>query len=104
VSERRVGPEAAGRTVQVAAGDRLLVALPEIPGTGYTWQAEELPPGAAVLDERYEQPPDAGIGATALHVFVIDPGEGGPLRLRQGPPWLGEEGVVERFEVTVERA
>lgn len=103
MSERSLGSGDAGRTVQVAAGDRLVVALPEIPGTGYTWQAEELPPGAAVLEERYDQAPDAGIGASALHVFVIDPGDGGRLRLRQGPPWMGEEGVVERFEVSVER-
>lgn len=101
MSQRRLGPEDAGRTVEVAAGDQLVVALPEIPGTGYTWQVEALPEGADLLEEHYEQPPDTGIGASAVHVFVIEPGEGGALRLRQGQPWMGEEGVLDRYEVAV---
>jgi inhibitor of cysteine peptidase len=101
VSEVRLGPEDAGRTVTVAAGDRLVLELPENPGTGYTWQVEALPAGAAVREERYEQPSGAGIGGASQHVFVLDPGTGGPVRLRHGRPWLGEEGVSDRYELTV---
>ena len=101
MSEHRLDPADAGRTVSVAAGDRVVVALPEIGGTGYTWQVESLPPGASVLDERYEQPPGDGIGGTAQHVFVIEPGDGGELRLRQLRPWEGDAGVIERFAANV---
>jgi predicted secreted protein len=103
VSDIRIGTEDAGRTVEVAAGDRVVIALPEIGGTGYTWQVEELPSGAQLVDERYEHR-SAGIGGMSQHVFVIEPGEGGQLRLKQGRPWLDEEGVIDRYAVTVSRA
>src|SRR4029079_15648048 len=77
MSEARLGPEDAGRTVTVAAGDPVVLALPETPGTGYTWEVEEIPPGARVLEERYERPADAGIGAQSQHVFVVAAGCGG---------------------------
>ena len=99
MSEVRLGPEDAGRTVTVAVGDRLVVALPEIAGTGYTWQVEELPGGARVVEERYEQPSSSGIGGQARRIFVLEPADGGAVRLRRARPWLGEEGVTERYEV-----
>lgn len=101
MSEHRLDPQDAGRTVEVAAGDRVDVALPEIAGTGYTWEVEALPPGGRVVDERYEHAAGTGIGGGSLHVLAIDPGEGGTLRLRHGQPWMGETGVLERFEVTL---
>jgi predicted secreted protein len=103
VSDIRIGTENAGRTVEVAAGDRVVIALPEIGGTGYTWQVEELPSGGKLVDEHYEQT-STGIGGMSQHVFVIEPGEGGRLRLKQGRPWLDEEGVIDRYDVTVNRA
>jgi predicted secreted protein len=101
VSTPRLGPEDAGRTVEVAVGVPVAVALPETGGTGYTWQVEELPDGAKVIAERYDHEPGAGIGATSLHVFEIDPGPGGQLRFVQLRPWEGEAGVLERYEVDV---
>jgi predicted secreted protein len=99
VSEHRIGPEDAGRTVEVAAGDRVRLALPETGGTGYTWEVEALPDGGRLVEEHYEHAAGSGIGGASLHVFVFEPGAGGPLRLRQLRPWLGEAGVVERYEV-----
>ena len=100
MSEVRLGPEHAGRTITVAAGDRVVLALPETAGTGYTWQVESLPTDARVLEERYEQPEGAGIGGQSQHVLVLDVASGGPVRLRHGRPWLGEEGILDRYEVT----
>ena len=100
MSELSLGPQDAGRTVTLAAGDHLVLELPEIPGTGYTWQMETLPEGARIVDERYEQPTGAGIGGQTRHIFVVDPASGGAVRLRQGRPWLGDEGVSDSFEVT----
>lgn len=101
MSEHRLGPQDAGRTVQVAAGAVVVVALPETAGTGYTWEVEALPEGGRVADERYEHEPEAGIGGASLHVFEIEPGAGGPLRLRHLRPWLGDAGVLERYEAEV---
>jgi predicted secreted protein len=100
VTEQRLGPQDAGRTIEVAAGDRLVVALPAKSGSGYVWQVEELPKGAEVLDEHYERAA-TGIGGANTQVFVLTPGEGGTLRLRHTRPWLGENGVLERYEVTI---
>jgi predicted secreted protein len=99
VSDVSLGPDDAGRTVTLAAGDPLVVELPEIPGTGYTWQVDALPDGAQLVDERYDQA-SAGIGGQTRHVFVIAPGSGGAVRLRQGRPWEGDAGVSDSFEVT----
>lgn len=99
MTEHRLGPSDAGRTLEVAAGDRLVVALEENPGTGYTWTVDELPDGARVAGEHYEQAPGAGIGASSRHVFVVDVVTGGRIRLRHGRPWEGDGGVTDRFEV-----
>jgi predicted secreted protein len=101
LSEHRLGSQDAGRPIDVAAGDRLVVGLSEMPGAGYTWATEALPPGARVVDERFEQAAGAGIGGSSEHIFEIDPGDGGSLRLRLWRPWLGDAGVSERYELTV---
>jgi predicted secreted protein len=102
--EHHLGPEDAGRTVEVAAGDRLVLSLPETAGTGYTWEVEALPPGAEVVEERYEQV-GPGVGGSSRHLFVLSaPGEAGRLRLRLLRPWRGEESVTERYEVTASPA
>jgi predicted secreted protein len=102
--DHHLGPDDAGRTVEVAAGDRLVLSLPETAGTGYTWEVEALPPGAEVVEERYEQV-GPGVGGSSLHVFVLSaPGETGELRLRYLRPWRGEDSVTERYELTASPA
>jgi predicted secreted protein len=102
VTEHRLGPDDAGRALEVAAGDRVVIALPETPGTGFTWTVETLPPGVEVVGERYEEPPGAGIGGSSRHVFVLSaPGAAGSVRLRHGRPWTGEAGEAERYEVSL---
>jgi predicted secreted protein len=101
VTEHRLGPSDDGRTVEVAAGDRLVVVLDENPGTGYTWTIDELPSRTRVVDEHYEQAAGAGIGASSRHVFVLEGVTDGRVRLRHGRPWEGEDGVTDRFEVVV---
>jgi predicted secreted protein len=101
VPDHELGPDDAGRTVEVAAGDRLVLSLPEIAGTGYTWRVQELPPNAEVVEERFERV-GPGVGGTSHHVFVLRaPDDAGALRLGYLRPWAGEGSVVERYEVTV---
>ncbi len=100
MTDHRLGPQDAGRRLTVAAGDRVILALPETPGTGHTWTVEALPPGAEVLEERYDRPEGAGVGGAAQHVFVLGaPSADGSLRLRHGRAWEGDAGVVERYAV-----
>lgn len=105
MSELRLGPQDAGRTVQMRPGDRLAIALPETAGTGYVWSVEELPSGARLVDERYERAEHAPIGTASTHVLMLESPAGGSLRLRLARPWYGEgagEGdVLERFALTV---
>ena len=100
--ELAIGTDDAGCTVKVAAGDRLVLRLPEIAGTGYTWTVEELPPGAHVVEERYDHRPEGAIGGASAHVFVISaPRAPGELRLRHARPWEGASGELDRFALTV---
>jgi predicted secreted protein len=100
--ELRLGTDDAGRTIEVAAGDRLELRLPEIAGTGYTWTVDDLPPGAQVVEERYDHRPAGAIGGSAEHVFVISAPEApGEVKLRHARPWEGAGGELERFAVTV---
>ncbi len=99
--EVRLGPEDAGRAVEVRAGDQLVIALPETASSGYRWSVEEMPPGARVIEDRYERADKAPIGSASLHVMVIEGATAGTLRLQLSRPWQAEEGVVERFELTV---
>jgi predicted secreted protein len=104
VPEHRLGMDDAGRTVEVAAGDRLVLSLPETAGTGYTWSVEDLPPGATVLEERYDLRPEAGIGGASQHVFVLSPPhEAGEVRLVHARPWEGAsaDAAPERFALAV---
>jgi inhibitor of cysteine peptidase len=102
VTDHHLGPQHAGSTVAVAPGDRLVLSLPENASTGYTWQVEELPPGARVVEERYELPEGGRIGSPSHHVFVLEPASAqGALRLRNARPWEGDEGTIERYEVTL---
>ena len=88
--EHRLGPDDAGRTIEIAAGDQLVLSLPETAGTGYTWQVEERFEGVG-----------GGTGGSSQHVFVVSPPDSpGPLRLRLLRPWAGERTVVDRYEVT----
>jgi predicted secreted protein len=100
VTDHRLGPADAGRDISIAAGDRVVVELPETAGTGYTWQVARLPEGGRLVDEHYEHP-GTDIGGSSQHVFVFDPGEGGELRLRHLRPWEGDAGVIDEFVVTI---
>ena len=98
MSGPRLAREDAGRELELPAGGRFEVALPDLPGAGYTWEVEELPEGARVTNERYE-PRGEGIGGETLHVFELEAPSGGTLRLRQLQPWQGDAGVRDRYEV-----
>ena len=97
--EVRLGPRDAGRTVAVAAGDRLVIALPETASSGYRWTVEELPRGARIVEDRYEHPSGAPLGSASLHLLVLEGAYAGVVRLRQSRSGRREDD--DRFEVSV---
>jgi inhibitor of cysteine peptidase len=101
VADRLLGAGDAGRSLELAPGDRLVVALPETPGSGYVWEVEELPAGGTVVEDRRDAAEGAGIGGATTRVFVLDAPGPGRVALRRLRPWEGDGGVAERFEVEV---
>lgn len=100
-----------GRTLNLRSGERLRVVLPDIAGTGYSWEIEGVDPRLLRSEgQRTWQdpgpPPAAGIEAAAglvggpLQISflfrAVAPGRT-ELRLRHWRPWEGAGSVDRRF-------
>ena len=92
-----------GATLRVAVGDRVALRLPENAGTGYLWTLDEAD-GVRVVDDRREQPADAGAGATGLRVLELAVDEPGAheLHLRLQRPWEPASSAVDEMTLAVE--
>jgi Zn-dependent peptidase ImmA (M78 family) len=98
-----LGPEQNGITISPRVGDRVIVELPEIPSSGFSWVVSEKPPALRMLAELdlpagrsgvdgsgQDQPP----GAEALHrlIFGVE-GNGrssGDLKAILTLPWASD--------------
>ncbi|MEN3309606.1 MAG: inhibitor of cysteine peptidase [Micromonosporaceae bacterium] len=96
----RVGVPNDGEAVTVAPGGLLEIALPENATTGYRWELDPLPAGAAVVGDRVEAPDTRAAGAAGLRVFAIRPGHGGTVSARLRRSWETVE-PVRTFSVRV---
>ena len=56
------------RTAVLAAGQSVVLTLPENPGTGYCW---EVPAGVQVLANHFEPPIDGAAGGGGRRVFTL---------------------------------
>jgi Zn-dependent peptidase ImmA (M78 family) len=103
----------AGTVIAVRAGDRLVVALADIPSTGYVWQPERsealnvvgdsFDSPARVLDTANGDAQEEGQGSR--HVFVLDVADATSatheeLRLIRTRPWIGD--VAATYEIGIE--
>jgi predicted secreted protein len=97
-----------GRTVDVAVGTRIAVALVGVPTAGYLWAPAKTPAflapaetlGGATVPEQSE-PGFAGGNHWEVSVFsVTGPGRGA-LVLEQRRPWETNEPASARFAVTI---
>ncbi len=101
-----IGEEEAGKTITLAAGDRLVISLPANPGTGYTWEMQPAPDESILklVDEPQFRAQDPNkVGAPGLLSFTYDalsPGETS-LTLVYHRAW--ETGVppLETYDLTV---
>ena len=91
-----------GRTVEVRAGDAVVVRLQENPTTGYRWAAE--PTGEAVALEGFEYVGSgSAVGGGGERVFTFRAKQAGSaaVRLKLWREWEGEGSVTRSFTVTV---
>lgn len=81
-----------GRAVMVAAGQHVVVRLPENPTTGYRWTS---PAGVEVVADEYRSPGSTAVGAAGERVFTLGAvSTTGELRFELKRPWGG--GAPER--------
>jgi predicted secreted protein len=99
-----VGPDDNGRVVTATPGGEIVLALPQVPGSGYRWALDPLPAGAELVDERSEARGGFGAapGAGNRRVFTVRVGQPVVLRARLRRPWEPPDAAVEEFEVRVE--
>jgi len=106
MDDRVLGPADDGRTVEVRAGERIVVELPENATTGYRWEVDLSGLGAmSYAGGGSEGPatarPTPGAASTRrLEFEARGPGEG-EIRLRRVRPWEGERSARESYSVTV---
>ncbi|MFC5480582.1 protease inhibitor I42 family protein [Massilia suwonensis] len=88
-----------GTSIDLPAGDTLVVRLAGQAATGYVWVVEEAG-GLVLSDKRYVSGGDRP-GAAGYHEFRFEAGEAGThvLRFKRGREW--EETAAGRCEVVV---
>jgi predicted secreted protein/Zn-dependent peptidase ImmA (M78 family) len=92
-----LGPGNARREVEVATGDALVIEVPEIPSSGYVWEATGLPTGVFLLRHEFRPPDDTVLGGSGLHRFVLQVSESGTqqVRLAMRRPWQSQAPLRE---------
>jgi Zn-dependent peptidase ImmA (M78 family) len=104
----------AGADIEVRAGDRLVLTLPETPSSGVMWSTNELPGATRVvadtmrdhLDEQSQksllgdQPPGGDV--PRIVILDLDPGTSGAveLALTKAPVWA-PDAPVDRYRVNL---
>jgi Zn-dependent peptidase ImmA (M78 family)/predicted secreted protein len=83
-------------------GDALVLALPEIPSSGYLWQAAELPSWLELVRDEYRVAPEEFVGGHGEHRFFIRVGGRGYQRVRfsMSRPWQ-PDAVAESFQLDI---
>ena len=98
----RLGKDDDGTTVRAAVGDVVTIALPSNPTTGYRWVGAGADGDAGEPVESRFSPGGGGIGGGGEQLVQLRVARPGRRRLElvYRRPW--EEGVKDRFAVTVE--
>jgi inhibitor of cysteine peptidase len=93
-----------GKTIELKAGDKLVVYLDENPTTGYRWTVEQ--GGEGIFDppnSEFIQTPEAKTGAGGKRVFTfhaLKPGKTS-LKLKHWRAWQGDSSVTTHFSVEI---
>jgi inhibitor of cysteine peptidase len=95
-----------GKSVRVVVGERLEVALPENPTTGFQWSLEPSPDGILQLESSTYVPagPTAKPGGGGTRVFRFSSQKRGTAtpQFKLWRAWQGEASVRQHFSVTIQ--
>jgi inhibitor of cysteine peptidase len=96
-------PADSGKTVEVRAGDAIVVRLEENPTTGYRWAAEPGGDQIVALESSDYVSPGAAVGGGGERVFTFRARQAGsaPIRLKLWREWEGQGSIARTFTVTV---
>ncbi len=93
-----------GKEIYPAPEDTIRIQLSEIPTSGYTWLLDQQPVGVQLLEDRYSDDEQDGIGGSRVHEFVARvEGKALPTRLtlEKRRPWEKPAGHTE-FSVEIQ--
>lgn len=103
----QTGAEDQGRTVELAAGETLLVTLESNPTTGYSWQVSEVDEAVLKRKGEPEYKQRAGseglVGAGGAETFRFEAAGAGrtTLTLVYARPWEQDVPPVETYSIVV---
>jgi inhibitor of cysteine peptidase len=92
----------AGQSIELSAGEVLLVQLPETPTSGFRWEIEPVS-GLALLSSSFQpgtSPTAGGGGNRIFELQLLQIGET-HLRAKLWREWAGESSIRQRFELTL---
>ena len=104
VSDLELGEKDRGRSIAVAPGQRILIRLPEAPGTGFSWSFDPFDTGVLEsVSSDYTPPAPPSVGGAGTRAWTLRAKAPGTVHLaaKQWKPWEGEKSVAQRFDLTV---
>ena len=99
-----LGADDDGRTVQTGLGDRIVVRLPETPGTGFRWElAQPAPLGIVLESSEFSTASGAQVGGGGFRTFtfLVQESTSARIELRRMRPWEGERSIERSFAFEV---
>lgn len=95
-------PPGVERALGPTEGDAVVVEVPEIPSSGYIWEAHLIPDGISLVADEYRAAEDGVIGGNGQHRFLFRVDEAGHrhIQLEMRRPWQRGE-AAETFHVEV---
>src|SRR5262245_61588012 len=94
-----------GKTIEVQAGDSVVVRLDENPTTGFIWAIDQDNDDILPLRHSdYTMAPGAGIGGGGQRTLTFQAQKAGTvsLQLKLWREWEGDQSITERFFVTIQ--
>ena len=93
-----------GGRIEVPKGTPVQINLLEKPTTGYRWAIDRLDEGILNLAaEEFTPNEGTGLGGGGVRRFTFDSVGSGEttLALKNWRDWVGEDSVIDRFQVTI---
>lgn len=98
-----ISEDAGGRTISVAQGDQLTVALPENPTTGYRWRVVSVNGNILSLQEDNTLPNGGGLGGGGTRLFRFTAvASGSTVLIAELVRAWEAQGPRSKFEVSIQ--